>query len=78
MDSAFIEWLWRSLKHECTYLHAFETGAELGSGLGRWITCCNIQRLHSGLAGGALVEASRRIGQSDHGRGCRPYDLMIK
>ena len=26
MDNVFIERLWRSLKYECVYLHAFETG----------------------------------------------------
>src|SRR5690606_7739650 len=29
MDNVFIERLWRSLKYECVYLHAFETGSEL-------------------------------------------------
>ena len=38
MDNVFIERLWRSLKYECVYLHAFETGSELRAGLGRWIT----------------------------------------
>ena len=28
MDNVFIERLWRSLKYECVYLHAFETGSE--------------------------------------------------
>lgn len=29
MHNAFIERLWRSLKYECVYLQAFETGSEL-------------------------------------------------
>jgi hypothetical protein len=33
----FIERLWRSLKYECVYLHAFETGPELRVGLTQWI-----------------------------------------
>ena len=37
MDNVFIERLWRSLKYECVYLHAFETGSELRAGLARWI-----------------------------------------
>ncbi|QSR20509.1 hypothetical protein CA833_25650 (plasmid) [Novosphingobium sp. KA1] len=41
MDNVFIERLWRSLKYECVYLHAFETGSELKAGLGRWITYYN-------------------------------------
>jgi putative transposase len=65
MDNVFIERLWRSLKYECVYLHAFETGSELRAGLGRWITYYNTQRPHSGLAGRTPVEAYRWIGQSD-------------
>ena len=37
MDNVFIERLWRSLKYECIYLHAFETGSELRAGLTWWI-----------------------------------------
>ncbi|CCW17474.1 Mobile element protein [Sphingobium indicum BiD32] len=77
MDNVFIERLWRSLKYECVYLHAFETGLELRAGLGRWITYYNTQHPHSGLAGTTPAEAYRRIGQSDHGGQAR-HDLMIK
>ncbi len=28
MDNVFIERLWRSLKHECVFLNAFETGSD--------------------------------------------------
>jgi len=51
MDNVFIERLWRSLKYECVYLHAFETGSELRVGLTRWIAYYNADRPHSGLAG---------------------------
>ena len=37
MDNVFIERQWRSLKHECVYLHAFKTGSELRAELLRWI-----------------------------------------
>ena len=47
LDNVFIERLWRSLKHECVYLHAFETGSELRTGLSRWIGYYNAQRPHS-------------------------------
>lgn len=36
-----IERFWRSLKHECVYLHAFETGSEARNGIGAWINYCN-------------------------------------
>jgi len=51
MDNVFIERLWRSLKYECVYLHAFETGSELRAGLTWWINYYNARRPHSTLAG---------------------------
>ena len=51
LDNVFIERLWRSLKYECVYLHAFETGSELRAGLARWIGFYNAGRPHSALAG---------------------------
>ena len=77
MDNVFIERLWRSLKYECIYLHAFETGSELRAGLGRWITYYNTRRPHSGLAGQTPAEAYGRIETPDHG-GHAPHDLMTR
>ena len=57
MDNVFIERLWRSLKYECVYLHAFETGSELRNGLSRWINYYNTRRPHSTLAGRTPDEA---------------------
>jgi putative transposase len=57
MDNVFIERLWRSLKYECVYLHAFETGSELRAGLSNWISYYNAQRPHSALAGRTPDEA---------------------
>ena len=47
MDNVFIERLWRSLKYECVYLQAFETGSEARAGIGRWIDYYNTSRPHS-------------------------------
>ena len=57
MDNVFIERLWRSLKYECVYLHAFETGSELRAGLATWIGYYNVARPHSALAGCTPDEA---------------------
>ena len=57
MDNVFIERLWRSLKYECVYLHAYETGSELRAGLRRWIGYYNERRRHSALAGRTPSEA---------------------
>jgi putative transposase len=51
MDNVFIERLWRSLKYECVFLNAFETGSEAQSVIGRWIGYYNTDRPHSALAG---------------------------
>lgn len=46
-DNRMIERLWRSLKYECVYLNAFETGSEMRAGIGRWLTYYNSERPHS-------------------------------
>jgi putative transposase len=51
MDNVFIERLWRSLKYECVFLNAFETGSDARTGIGRWIGYYNVDRPHSALAG---------------------------
>jgi len=51
MDNVFIERLWRSLKYECVYLHAFETGTEARHGIRAWVEFYGAQRPHSALAG---------------------------
>ena len=51
MDNVFIERLWRSLKYECVYLQAFETGSEARAGIGRWIDYYNTSRPHSAFGG---------------------------
>jgi putative transposase len=60
MDNVFIERLWRSLKYECVYLNAFETGSEARAGIGSWIGYYNAQRPHSALAGSTPDEAYAR------------------
>jgi putative transposase len=47
MDNRMIERLWRSLKYECVYLNAFETGSEARDGIGGWISYYNESSPHS-------------------------------
>lgn len=49
MDNVMIERLWRSLKYECVYLNAFETGSEARKGIDKWIRRYNEERPHSSL-----------------------------
>ena len=51
IDNIFIERLWRSLKYECVYLHAWETGSQAKAGIGRWINFYNRQRPHAAHGG---------------------------
>ena len=51
IDNIFIERLWRSLKYECVYLHAWETGSQAKTGVGRWIHFYNHQRPHTAHGG---------------------------
>lgn len=46
-DNRMIERLWRSLKYECVYLNAFETGSEMRAGISKWLTYYNFERPHS-------------------------------
>ena len=56
MDNVFIERLWRSVKYECVYLHAYETGSEARAGIGKWIEHYNLRRPHSSLGGRTPAE----------------------
>jgi len=47
IDNRMIERLWRSLKYECVYLRAFETGSEAKKEIGKWLTYYNTERPHS-------------------------------
>jgi putative transposase len=46
-DTRMIERLWRSLKYECVYLHAFEKGSEAKAGIRKWLEYYNAERPHS-------------------------------
>ncbi len=47
MDSVLIERLWRPLRYECVYLHAFETTSELWAGLAAWVRLYDERRPRS-------------------------------
>ena len=49
MDNIFVERLWRSLKYEEVYLHAYATVAEANAGIGSWLDFYNTERQHQSL-----------------------------
>jgi len=71
MDNIFIERLWRTLKYECIYLHAFETGSETRRGISRWVNKYNHERPHSSLGDRTPDEAYHGI-DSLYRAGLRP------
>lgn len=49
VDNVFVERLWKSVKYEHVYLHAYETVAEARSKLGEYLELFNSRRPHSSL-----------------------------
>jgi putative transposase len=49
IDNVFIERLWRSVKYEEVYLHAYDNGAEARAGLTKYFSFYNARRSHQGL-----------------------------
>jgi len=51
VDNVFVERLWRSVKYEEVYLHAYESVAAARAGIARYLEFYNTRRPHSSLAG---------------------------
>ena len=51
LDNVFVERLWRSLKYECVYLHAWSGGREARDGIGTWMAFYNQQHPHAAHGG---------------------------
>ena len=49
-DNIFVERLWRTLKYEEVYLHAYDTVSAARTGIERYLTLYNTRRPHSSLA----------------------------
>jgi putative transposase len=51
VDNVFVERLWRSVKYEEVYLHAYESVAAVRAGIASYLEFYNTRRPHSSLAG---------------------------
>jgi putative transposase len=49
IDNVFVERLWRSVKYESIYLHAYETPREVRAALARYFAFYNVHRPHQSL-----------------------------
>ena len=50
-DNVFVERLWRSVKYEEVYLHAYDSVSDARDGIGRYLDLYNRRRPHSSLDG---------------------------
>lgn len=48
-DNVFVERLWKSVKYEEVYLHAYESVSQARAGIGRYFEFYNTRRPHSSL-----------------------------
>ena len=48
-DNVFVERLWRTIKYEEVYLHAYDTVREARAAIGRYLSFYNGRRPHSSL-----------------------------
>jgi putative transposase len=48
-DNVFVERLWKSIKYEEVYLHAYESVSDAKAGIGRYVTFYNTRRPHRSL-----------------------------
>ncbi len=56
-DNVFVERLWRTVKYEEVYLHAYESVMEARASIGRYLDCYNRGRPHSSLDGATPDQA---------------------
>ena len=51
IDNVFVERLWRSVKYENVYLHAYESVAAARTGIAEYLGILQLERPHTALAG---------------------------
>jgi putative transposase len=81
IDNRMIERLWRSLKYECVYLNAFETGSEARKGTGAWISYYNEKRPHSShglLTPTEAYDTANQNLRTEPRRVCRRLQLLSR
>lgn len=62
LDNIFVERLWRSVKYEEVYLHAYENGTEARAGIERYLTFYNEVRPHQALGNQTPDSTYRGVG----------------
>ena len=81
-DNVFVERLWRSLKYEHVYLHAYESVGEARRKIGRYVEFYNSRRPHSSPgstdSGPGILPPSARSsgGLTRDAAGCGNASLM--
>jgi len=60
-DNVFVERLWRTVKYEEVYLHAYNTVLDAGTAIGKYITFYNTKRPHSSLGNMTPIEFTMKM-----------------
>ena len=76
LDNIFIERLWRSVKYEGVYLHAYDTVGEAKKRIGAYIKFYNERRFHQAL--GYQTPTAFHDGEFDDGAGgAVEFDFVV-
>jgi putative transposase len=81
LDNIFVERLWRSLKYEEVFIHAYITVAEARGGIGKWVLFYNDERLHQALGYQTpreIFEATLAYGHLDNARALTTLINLLK
>ena len=77
-DNVFVERLWKSVKYEEVYLHAYDSVAEARQGLQRYFTFYNQCRPHSFLTAGHRIWSTSLCCHSRRQPDVNPAGLRLK
>jgi putative transposase len=81
LDNIFIEHLWRSLKYEEVFIHAYVTVADARGGIGKWVLFYNDERPHQALGYRTpreIFEAAPACGYVDNARALTTYPQTLQ
>lgn len=76
LDNIFIERLWRSLKYEEVFIHAYASVPDARLGIGAWLSFYNDERKHQShgyRTPGEIFAAAQTCGYVDNGRTLTTY-----
>jgi len=77
-DNVFVERLWRSIKYEEVYLHAYKSVPEARAGIGRYLAFYNSRRPHSSLDRQTPDQALLQRAVTDNGGSITEAEIHLR